>query len=139
MWSVTNLSSEKNLPTFPLNASVIIMSSSLFTLMTTEPFSQNIGKLFSELKLVTDDLPLYLHKQHILYKLYPSFIIDCGFISSCIVFCHRRINSVLFLGNFLYGTYACSYGTGGMWKFYIFVSVLSVHTNTSFRFWCTSY
>ena len=28
-----------------------------FALMTTEAFSQNVGKLFSELKLVIDNLP----------------------------------------------------------------------------------
>ena len=38
--SVTNLSSENNLP----------------MLMTTGAFSRNVGKLFSELKLVTDNL-----------------------------------------------------------------------------------
>ena len=29
-----------------------------FALMTTEAFSRNVGKLFSELKLVIDNLPL---------------------------------------------------------------------------------
>ena len=52
--SVTNLSSENNLPTFELNASVV------FPLMTTGAFSRNVGKLFSELKLVTDNLSLHL-------------------------------------------------------------------------------
>ena len=50
--SGTNLSSENNLPTFRLNASVILT----FALMTTEAFSRNVGKLFSELKLVPDNL-----------------------------------------------------------------------------------
>ena len=40
--SVTNLSSENNLPTFRLNAPVIIRA--------------KVSKLFSELKLVTDNL-----------------------------------------------------------------------------------
>ena len=31
-----------------------------FTLMTIGAFSRNVGKLFSELKLVTDNLPLHL-------------------------------------------------------------------------------
>ena len=31
-----------------------------FALMTTGAFSRNVGKLFSELKLVTDNLLLYL-------------------------------------------------------------------------------
>ena len=43
--SGTNLSSENNLPTFRLNAPVVI----------------NIGKLFSELKLVTDNLLFIVH------------------------------------------------------------------------------
>ena len=46
--SVSNLSSENNLATFRLNAT--------FALMITGAFSQNIGKLFSELKLVPDNL-----------------------------------------------------------------------------------
>ena len=48
--SGTNLSSENNLPMFWLNAPV--------ALMTTGAFSQNVSKLFSELKLVADNLPL---------------------------------------------------------------------------------
>ena len=35
-----------------------------FTLMTTGAFSQNLGKLFSKLKLVTDNLSLYLCSSH---------------------------------------------------------------------------
>ena len=54
---VINLSSENNLPTFRLNAPVI--------LTTTGVFSQIIGKLFSELKLVTDNL-LFIHNVHAL-------------------------------------------------------------------------
>ena len=46
--SVTNLSSENNLPTFRLNAPVVVR--------VKGAFSRNIGKLFSELKLVTDNL-----------------------------------------------------------------------------------
>ena len=37
---------------FQLNAPVVIT----FTLMMTGTFSQNVGKLFSKLKLVTDNL-----------------------------------------------------------------------------------
>ena len=44
--SVTNFNSENNLPTFWLNAPAV-------TLMMTEAFSRNVGKLFSEL---TDNL-----------------------------------------------------------------------------------
>ena len=50
--SITNLSSENNLPMFQLNAPVFLFINP-FTLMI---FSRNIGKLFSELKLVTDNL-----------------------------------------------------------------------------------
>ena len=46
--SVANLSLENNLPMFLLNASVV-------TLMMTGAFSRNVGKLFSELKLVRDN------------------------------------------------------------------------------------
>ena len=42
----TNLSSENNLPMFRLNAPVVIR----------EALSRNVGKLFSELKLVPDSL-----------------------------------------------------------------------------------
>ena len=49
---VTNLSSENNLLTFRLNAPVMIRAK----VMMTGAFSQNVGKLFSELKLVTDNL-----------------------------------------------------------------------------------
>ena len=51
--SVTNLSSENNLPTFSTECS---SRHQTFALMTTGPFSRNVGKLFSELKLVTDNL-----------------------------------------------------------------------------------
>ena len=44
---VANLSSENNLPTF---------DGMLQSLMTTGAFSQNIDKVFSELKLVADNL-----------------------------------------------------------------------------------
>ena len=59
--SVTNLSSENNLPMFWLNAPVVIRAIGkivmrLRALMTTGAFSWNVGKLFSELKLVTDNL-----------------------------------------------------------------------------------
>ena len=49
MLSVTNFSLENNLPTFRLNAPVI-------GLMMTGAFSQNVGRLFSKLNLVTDNL-----------------------------------------------------------------------------------
>ena len=51
--SVTNLSSENNLnnlPMFQLNAAVVIRA---------KASSQNIGKLFSDLKLGTDNLFIY--------------------------------------------------------------------------------
>ena len=48
--SGTNLSSENHLPMFQLNAPVVI------ALLVTGAFSRNIGKLFSKLKLVTDNL-----------------------------------------------------------------------------------
>ena len=48
-----------NLPTFWLNAPVIIR---------VKAFSEYIGKLFSELKLVTDNLPLHLHVSRLLQK-----------------------------------------------------------------------
>ena len=54
--SVTNLSSENDLQRlFVLNSNVC---SHFFTfaLMTTGAFSRNVGKLFSDLKLVTDNL-----------------------------------------------------------------------------------
>ena len=50
----TNLSSENNLLTFQLNPPVVIRAK------VTGAFSGNVGKLFSELKLVTDNLSLYL-------------------------------------------------------------------------------
>ena len=55
--SVTNLSLDDNLLMFQLNAPVIIRASFIYagSLMTTGTFSRNIGKLFSELKLVTDN------------------------------------------------------------------------------------
>ena len=56
--SVTNLSSGNNLLTFQLNA-----------LMTTGAFSRNIGKLFSELKLVTDNL-LFIYGD---WRLHPHY------------------------------------------------------------------
>ena len=52
--SVTNLSSENNLPMFRLNAAVVTRAS--FALMMTGAFSRNASKLFSDLKLVTDNL-----------------------------------------------------------------------------------
>ena len=51
--SVTNFISENNLSTLRLNAPV-------FALMTTGAFSQNVGKLFTEIKLVTENLLLHL-------------------------------------------------------------------------------
>ena len=45
------------MPTFQLNAPVIIRATFTFTLMTTGAF--NVGKLFSELKLVTDNFSIY--------------------------------------------------------------------------------
>ena len=58
--SVTNLSSENNLPTFQLNAPVLIRAPTLQS-SSGRPdddwsVSQSISKLFSELKLVTDNL-----------------------------------------------------------------------------------
>ena len=55
--SVTNLSSENNLPTFRLNASVVIKVK--VSTFIAGAFSQNVGKLFSKLKLVTDNLSIY--------------------------------------------------------------------------------
>ena len=52
---------KNNLPTFWLNAPVVIRT---FTLMTTGAFSQNVGKLFSELKLVTDNLLFICAEMH---------------------------------------------------------------------------
>ena len=54
--SVTNLSLRNNLPTFRLNTPVVIRAK------PTGVFSRNIDKLhvFSELKLVTGNLSLYL-------------------------------------------------------------------------------
>ena len=40
---------------------MFVRTSFTFARMTTEAFSRNIGKLFSELKLVTDNLSLYLY------------------------------------------------------------------------------
>ena len=37
---------------------MFLMNSSTFALMMTGAFSQNVSKLFSELKLVTDNLSL---------------------------------------------------------------------------------
>ena len=65
--SSTNLSSENNLPTLWLNSPVVTWEDNLpmfwlnapviiRALMTMEAFSQNVGKLFSELKLVPYNL-----------------------------------------------------------------------------------
>ena len=54
---VTNFSSENNLPMFRLNAP--------FTLMTTGAFSRNVRKLFSKLKLVTNNLLYGSSKSHL--------------------------------------------------------------------------
>ena len=51
-----NLSLENNLPTFQLNAPVVIR----VKVMMTGAFSQNVGKLSSEFKLVTDNFALHL-------------------------------------------------------------------------------
>ena len=59
--SATNFSSENNLLTFRLNALT-------FALMATGAFSRNIGKLISELKLVTDNL-LFIHTILISYNI----------------------------------------------------------------------
>ena len=40
---------------------MFVRTSFTFARMTTGAFSRNIGKLFSELKLVTDNLSLYLY------------------------------------------------------------------------------
>jgi len=48
------LSLENNLPTFRLNAPVT--SVLLPKVMTTGAFSRNVGKLFSELKMIADNL-----------------------------------------------------------------------------------
>ena len=50
--SDTNFSSENDLPTFRLNAPVVIRAK----LVTTGAFSPTVSKLFFELKLVTDNL-----------------------------------------------------------------------------------
>jgi len=49
------MNSENNLPTFQLNAPVV-------ALMTTEAFSQNVAKIFSKFKLVTDNLSLHVQQ-----------------------------------------------------------------------------
>ena len=54
--SVTNLSSENNLQMFQLNAPVVFR----VKVMMTGGFSRNVSKLFSELKLVTDNLPSFM-------------------------------------------------------------------------------
>ena len=55
------LSSENNLPTFQLNALVVT-----FILMKTGTFSQKVSKLFSKLKLVTDNLfIIYILPNHL--------------------------------------------------------------------------
>ena len=56
--SVTNFSSENNLLMFRLNVPV------LNALMTTGTFSRNVGKLFSELKLVTDNCSVLYFTDH---------------------------------------------------------------------------
>ena len=44
---------------FLLNMVMFVRTSFTFTLMMTGAFSRNVGKLFSELKLVTDNLLLH--------------------------------------------------------------------------------
>ena len=51
--SGTNLSSKSNLPKFQLDVPVVIRAKSM---MMIAAFSRNVGKLFSELKLVPDNL-----------------------------------------------------------------------------------
>ena len=58
MLSVTNLSLENNMPAIQLNAPLVT-----FALMVTGVFSRNGSKLFSKLKLVTDNLPLQQQNQ----------------------------------------------------------------------------
>ena len=76
--SGTNLSSENNLPTFQLNTPVVIRAK-----VTTGAFSRNVGKLFSKLKLVPDNLlfilgetllnlSIILHMSHTLSSLFLS-------------------------------------------------------------------
>ena len=55
--SVTNLSSENNLPT--ISFAECSSCHHAFALMTTAAFSRNISKLFFKLKLVTDNLFIY--------------------------------------------------------------------------------
>ena len=64
--SDTHLSSESNLPIFQLNApNVIRPKEKKKASMTTRAFSRNIGKLFSELKLVPDNLAfIYYYDVH---------------------------------------------------------------------------
>jgi len=42
-----------------LKIAAFVRTSFTFDQMTTEAFSRNVGKLFSELQLVTDNLPLH--------------------------------------------------------------------------------
>ena len=67
--SGTNLSSENNLPTFRLNAPVMIRAK-----VMTGAFSQNVGKLFSELKLVTDNLFIYAEANCVSMCISTSFL-----------------------------------------------------------------
>ena len=60
--SGTNLSLENNLLMFQLNAPVIIRVK-----VVTGAFSQSIGKLFSKLKLVPDNL-LFIYAEPIVVK-----------------------------------------------------------------------
>ena len=58
---------------FRLNAPV-------FALMTTEAFSQNVGKLFSELKLVTDNLSIHA-KDDLNLVLVRNMWLTCQFVA----------------------------------------------------------
>ena len=60
-----NLIMENNLPIYRQNAPVIIR---------VKAFSQKIGKLFSELKLVTDNLPLQLHISRLLQTIHIAAV-----------------------------------------------------------------
>ena len=63
--SGTNLSSEINLPIFRLNVPVVVRVTKKEALMTTRAFSQNVGKLFSDLKLLPDNLAfMYYYDVH---------------------------------------------------------------------------
>ena len=91
--SVTNFRSENNLRTFWPNFPV--------ALMTTGAFSQNVGKLFSELKLVTDNLFIQLHALFTT-KPHASYYINSLHTACCGIFkCHNTL-AVVGLGELFF-------------------------------------